>query len=91
MIEKDRVLGMQSDGLGEIEVFYLFQSHSSYLFESFYYQHGNEILPTRYALDEIISFICLTKAKFPGFSKFSPLLIIQSDQATAYFVHNSIV
>ena len=35
--------------------------------------------------------ICLTKAKFPGFSEFSPLLIIQSDQATAHFVRNSIV
>ena len=37
-IEKDRVLGMQSDGLGEIEIFYLFPSPSSYLFQSFYFQ-----------------------------------------------------
>ena len=35
--------------------------------------------------------ICLTKAKFPGFSKFSTLLIIQLDQTTAHFVRNSIV
>ena len=39
-IEKDRVLGMQSDGLGEIEMFYLIQSPSSYLFQSFYFQQG---------------------------------------------------
>ena len=31
---------MQSDGLGEIEMFYLFQSPSSYLFQSFYFQQG---------------------------------------------------
>ena len=42
-IEKDRVLGMQSDGLGEIEMFYLSQSPSSYLFQSFYFQHGKNV------------------------------------------------
>ena len=40
-IEKDWVLGMQSDGLGEIEMFYLFLSPSSYLFQSFYCQQGS--------------------------------------------------
>ena len=40
-------------------------------------------------LTEIL--ICLTKAKFPGFSEFSPLIIIQSDWATSHFVDNSIV
>ena len=37
-IEKDRVMGMQSDRLGKIEMFYLFQSPSSYLFQYFYIQ-----------------------------------------------------
>ena len=32
---------MHSDGLIEIEVFYLFQSYSSYLFQSFYCKQGN--------------------------------------------------
>ena len=39
-IEKDIVLRMQSDGLGEIEIFYLFQFPSSFLFQSFYFQQG---------------------------------------------------
>ena len=31
---------MQSDGFGVVEMFYLFQSPSSYLFQSFYFQQG---------------------------------------------------
>ena len=31
---------MQSDKLGEIEIFYLFQSLNFYLFQSFYFQQG---------------------------------------------------
>ena len=33
-------MGTQSDGLGEIEIFYLFQSPSFYLFQSFYFKQG---------------------------------------------------
>ena len=56
-IEKDRVLGMQSYGLGEIEMFYLFQSPSFYLFQSFSI-FFNFLLPAKSTITVDCGFFC---------------------------------